>query len=203
MGLRTGGRRAKSLKNRVKSSKIELRFREVRSEGCSSRTSVQQALIYRKDMLSNGSASAEPFLFICSKTLLNCGARHPASAAQLSAPQFSKCNGDDRSQRLKQGGAVGAAASKTRAPLKVRSGCWVPQPGGTFPAALLRQSRFCLYAAKPLLNRGARHPADSGTAAAVLKVSAIAPDCSRHIFHSCAILMWKMKARKHHEIWHH
>ena len=119
------------------------------------------------------------------------------------APQFSKCNGDDRSQRLKQGGAVGAAASKTRAPLKVRSGCWVPQPGGTFPAALLRQSRFCLYAAKPLLNRGARHPADSGTAAAVLKVSAIAPDRSRHIFHSCAILMWKMKARKHHEIWHH
>lgn len=30
MGLRTGGRRAKSLKNRVKSSKIELRFREIR-----------------------------------------------------------------------------------------------------------------------------------------------------------------------------
>ena len=80
---------------------------------------------------------------ICSEPLLNRGARHPASAAQLSAPQFSKCNGDDRSQRLKQGGAVGAAASKTRAPLKVRSGCWEPQPGGTFPTALLRQSRFC------------------------------------------------------------
>lgn len=32
MGLRTGGRRAKSLKNRVKSSKIELRFREVRTK---------------------------------------------------------------------------------------------------------------------------------------------------------------------------
>ena len=30
MGLRTGGRRANGLKNRVKSSKIELRFREVR-----------------------------------------------------------------------------------------------------------------------------------------------------------------------------
>ena len=58
------------------------------------------------------------------------------------APQFSKCNGDDRSQRLKQGGAVGAAASKTRAPLKVRCGCWEPQPGGTFPTALLWQSRF-------------------------------------------------------------
>ena len=45
MGLRTGGRRAKSLKNRVKSSKIEIRFRKVRSEGCSSRTSVQQEII--------------------------------------------------------------------------------------------------------------------------------------------------------------
>ena len=45
MGLRTGGRRAKSLKNRVKSSKIELRFREVRSEGCTSCTPVLQALI--------------------------------------------------------------------------------------------------------------------------------------------------------------
>ena len=46
MGLRTGGRRAKCLKNRVKSSKIELRFREVRPQGCSSRSPVQQALIY-------------------------------------------------------------------------------------------------------------------------------------------------------------
>lgn len=45
MGLRTGGQRAKSLKNRVKSSKIELRFREVRPEGCTSCTPVLQALI--------------------------------------------------------------------------------------------------------------------------------------------------------------
>ena len=35
VGLRTGGRRAKCLKNRVKSSKIELRFREVRSQSSS------------------------------------------------------------------------------------------------------------------------------------------------------------------------
>ena len=34
------------MKNRVKSSKIELRFREVRSEGCTSCTPVLQALIY-------------------------------------------------------------------------------------------------------------------------------------------------------------
>ena len=38
-----------------------------------------------------------------------------------------KCN-DDRRQRRKQGGVVGAAASKTRVPPKARCGCWVPQP---------------------------------------------------------------------------
>ena len=63
MGLRTGGRRAKSLKNRVKSSKIELRFREVRPEGCTSCTPVQQALILPV-LRFYGSASAEPFLFV-------------------------------------------------------------------------------------------------------------------------------------------
>ena len=35
-------------------------------------------------------------------------------------------NGDDRRQWRKQGGAVGAAASKTQAE---RGGCWEPQPG--------------------------------------------------------------------------
>ena len=48
------------MKNRVKSSKIELRFREVRSEGCTSCTPVQQALIIFQMQLY-GSASAEPF----------------------------------------------------------------------------------------------------------------------------------------------
>ena len=37
-------------------------------------------------------------------------------------------NDDDRRQWRKQGGVVGAAASKTRVPLMARSGCWVPQP---------------------------------------------------------------------------
>ena len=44
-------------------------------------------------------------------------------------------NDDDRRQWRKQGGVVGAAASKTRVPPKARSGCWVPQPvssGGHF-----------------------------------------------------------------------
>ena len=38
------------------------------------------------------------------------------------------CNGDDRRQRRIQGGAVGAAVSRTRVPLKARSGRWAPQP---------------------------------------------------------------------------
>lgn len=45
MGLRTGGRRAKGLKNRVISSKIELRFREVRSQSRTSRKPVLQEII--------------------------------------------------------------------------------------------------------------------------------------------------------------
>ena len=35
------------------------------------------------------------------------------------------CNDDERRQRRKQRGVVGAAASDTQAR---RSGCWVPQP---------------------------------------------------------------------------
>ena len=50
------------MKNRVISSKIELRFREVRSEGCTSCSPVQQALILPYYGFY-GSASAEPFLF--------------------------------------------------------------------------------------------------------------------------------------------
>ena len=40
------------------------------------------------------------------------------------------CNDDDRRQWRKQGGVVGAAASKTQVPPKARCGCWVPQPDG-------------------------------------------------------------------------
>ena len=46
----------------------------------------------------------------------------------LWTPPTPQCNNDDRRQRWKQGGVVGAAASKTRVLLKARSGCWVPQP---------------------------------------------------------------------------
>ena len=37
-------------------------------------------------------------------------------------------NSDDRRLRRIQGEAVGAAVSRTRVPLKARSGRWVPQP---------------------------------------------------------------------------
>ena len=41
------------------------------------------------------------------------------------------CNGDDRGQRPKQGGAVGAAACRMRVPPKARSRRRVPQPVGS------------------------------------------------------------------------
>ena len=41
---------------------------------------------------------------------------------------YFRCNGDDRRQRRKQGGAVGAAACKMRVPPKARSRCREPQP---------------------------------------------------------------------------
>ena len=46
----------------------------------------------------------------------------------LWTPPTPQCNNCDRRQRRKQGAVVGAAASKTRVPLKARSGCWEPQP---------------------------------------------------------------------------
>ena len=41
------------------------------------------------------------------------------------------CNGDDRSQRPKQGGAVGAAACRMRVPRKARSRRREPQPAAS------------------------------------------------------------------------
>ena len=47
----------------------------------------------------------------------------------------SNSNSDDRCQRQKQGGAVGAAASRMRVPLKARCSRWGPRPGLLFCAA--------------------------------------------------------------------
>ena len=60
-----------------------------------------------------------------------------ASSVQLRVSRLARGspnrgNNDDRRQWRKQGVAVGAAASKTRA---MRSGCWVPQPGCGAPLA--------------------------------------------------------------------
>ena len=53
-------------------------------------------------------------------------------------PQRNNC---DRRQWRKQGGVVGAAASKMRVPPKARCGCWVPQPvvKGCTPLTILKQ----------------------------------------------------------------
>ena len=45
------------------------------------------------------------------------------------------CNSDDRCQRQKQGGAVGAAASRMRVPPKARCSRWERRPGFLFCAA--------------------------------------------------------------------
>ena len=47
------------------------------------------------------------------------------------------CNSDDRCQRQKQGGAVGAAVSRMRVPPKARCSRWEPRPG----LLILRGSR--------------------------------------------------------------
>ena len=51
----------------------------------------------------------------------------------------AQCNSADRCQRQKQGGAVGAAASRMRVPPKARCSRWEPRPG-------------------LLIQRGSRHP---------------------------------------------
>ena len=53
----------------------------------------------------------------------------PIYKSQIIFPLNMRSNDDDRRQWRKQGGVVGAAASKTQVPPKARCGCWVPQPG--------------------------------------------------------------------------
>ena len=52
---------------------------------------------------------------------------------------------DDRCQRQKQGGAVGAAASRMRVPPKARCSRWEPRPGLLFCAARdIRPHTYCI-----------------------------------------------------------
>ena len=69
--------------------------------------------------------SAEDFTFLLDVTVSR--EVTPAAEQQIGETR-KKCNSDDRRQWRKQGGAVGAAVSRTRVPLKARSGRWVSQP---------------------------------------------------------------------------
>ena len=63
--------------------------------------------------------------------------RTAAALSQKTAQKQPLCNSDDRCQRQKQGGAVGAAASRMRVPPKARCSRWEPRPG----LLILRGSR--------------------------------------------------------------
>ena len=73
------------------------------------------------------------------------GAAEKAASATRKARRMVRrtkkpqCNSDDRCQRQKQGGAVGAAASRMRVPPKARRSRWEPRPGFLF---ILRGSRY-------------------------------------------------------------
>ena len=73
------------------------------------------------------------------------GAAEKAASATRKARRIVRrakkplCNSDDRCQRQKQGGAVGAAASRMRVPPKARGSRWEPRPGFLF---ILRGSRY-------------------------------------------------------------
>ena len=69
--------------------------------------------------------SAEDFTSLLDVTV----SREVTPAAEQQIGEVRKmCNSDDRRLRRIQGGAVGAAVSRTRVPLKARSGRWAPQP---------------------------------------------------------------------------
>ena len=112
MGLRTGGRRAKGLKNRVKSSEIELRFREVRSEGCTSCTPVQQALIYPVSQTWQFCFGRTAFLLLF--FLLNWEARRPERQA---GPCASPVPPTTKNPQTKWPGDHGGAFSTAGEPL--------------------------------------------------------------------------------------
>ena len=69
--------------------------------------------------------SAEDFTFLLNVTVSR--EVTPAAKQQIGETR-KKCNSNDRRLRRIQGGAVGAAVSRTRVPLKARSGRWAPQP---------------------------------------------------------------------------
>ena len=60
------------------------------------------------------------------------GAAEKAASATRKTRRTARCNSDDRCQRQKPGGAVGAAASGMCVPPKARRSRWEPRPGFLF-----------------------------------------------------------------------
>ena len=87
-------------------------------------------------------------LGLATTTTAVCGKRLP--------PAGGRCR--VATKRGAQGGVVGAAASKTRVPLKARSGCWEPQPVALSKAALWLCLQFQISGRAP----GRDHAAQGG-----------------------------------------
>ena len=80
-------------------------------------------------------ASALRFLFCDRVKLIERVDSNSIDPPNSPAGKKPLCNSDDRCQRQKQGGAVGAAASRMRVPPKARCSRWEPRPGFLFCAA--------------------------------------------------------------------
>ena len=76
--------------------------------------------------VSNGYRS---FCFICLEKGLQGWIRTASTRRIVRRGKKPLCNSDDRCQRQKQGGAVGAAASRMRVPPKARCSRWEPRHG--------------------------------------------------------------------------
>ena len=79
------------------------------------------------------------FLFCCKARLTGRVDSNSCGDVAEDGAKTAQCNSDDRCQRQKQGGAVGAAASRMRVPPKARRSRWEPRPGFLF---ILRGSRY-------------------------------------------------------------
>ena len=97
--------------------------------------------------VSNGYRS---FCFICLEKGLQGWIRTASTRRIVRRGKKPLCNSDDRCQRQKQGGAVGAAASRMRVPPKARRSRWEPRHGlliqrGSrhLPAHILHLSLTC------------------------------------------------------------
>ena len=118
---------------RTRKAPATFEAREARIKGCS-------PLIIPEEMSKHKNASRFAKRIFCtspfygsadgvtfSQNFMFCKGVKSAAKQQMGETR-KKCNSDDRRLRRIQGGAVGAAVSRTRVPLKARSGRWVSQP---------------------------------------------------------------------------